>query len=158
MPQPGRRDPAPALATFQAFMTLFGGIRQLLKTRMQDSPHALGPVHLRALVLCQLNPGWTQQQLGRAMGRDKGQMTRLIRELEDQAWLRRSPDAQDRRVWRLHVTAAGEKACAWFLSIEAEVAAELFDGLPAAQRAELAQTLASLQARVSAMVQADETA
>ena len=99
-----RRDPAPALATFQAFMTLFGGVRQIMKSRLQDSGHALGPVHLRALSLCQLQPGWTQQQLGQAMGRDKGQVARLIRDLEAQAWLSRTPDAQDGRVWRLGVT------------------------------------------------------
>ena len=151
MSQPKRRETASALATFQAFMTLFGSVRQQLKTRMQDdSGHALGPVHLRALSLCQRHPGWTQQQLGQAMGRDKGQITRLIRELEEQGHLARSPDEQDRRVWRLNVTPAGEKECAWFLAIEAELAGDLFGGLAAKEREQLVQLLGGVQERISA--------
>ncbi len=151
MSKTSRRETASALATFQAFMTLFGSVRQQLKTRMQDDGgHALGPVHLRALSLCQRHPGWTQQQLGQAMGRDKGQITRLIRELEEQGHLARSPDEQDRRVWRLNVTPAGEKECAWFLAIEAELAGDLFGGLAAKEREQLVQLLGGVQERISA--------
>ncbi len=149
MNRPSRRDTASALATFQAFMTLFGSVRQVMKDRMQqDDGHALGPVHLRALTLCQRHPGWTQQQLGQAMGRDKGQITRLIRELEEEAWLARTPDAQDRRVWRLNVTPAGEKECAWFLAIEASMATDLFGGLGAGEREALAQLMNDLRERI----------
>ncbi len=151
MRQPSRRETASALATFQVFMTLFGSVRQVMKTRMgDDTRHTLGPVHLRALSLCQRHPGWTQQQLGQAMGRDKGQMTRLIRELEEQGLLSRSPDEQDRRVWRLNVTPAGEKECDWFLAIEAQLAAEMFGGLAAKEREQLVQLLDGVRERISA--------
>ncbi len=151
MTSPSRRESTSALATFQAFMTLFGSIRQVMKTRMQDDgEHALGPVHLRALSLCQRHPGWTQQQLGQAMGRDKGQMARLIRELEEQDYLARTPDEQDRRVWRLNVTPAGEKECAWFLSIEASLATDLFGKLSAKEREQLVQLLGRVRERISA--------
>lgn len=155
MTQPSRREPAPALATFQAFMTLFGSVRQVLKTRLQDSEHALGPLHLRALSLCQHNPGWTQQQLGLAMGRDKGQVARLIRDLEAQAWLSRTPDAQDGRVWRLGVTAAGAKECARFLAVEAEVATELLGGLSTQEREQLQRVLETLHTRLQKQMQAE---
>lgn len=149
MSPPSRRETASALSTFQAFMTLFGSVRQVMKTRMQDDGgHTLGPVHLRALSLCQRHPGWTQQQLGQAMGRDKGQITRLIRELEAQDYLARSPDEQDRRVWRLSVTPAGEKACAWFLAIEAQLASEMFGGLTAKEREQLERLLNGVRERI----------
>ena len=148
MSKPGPRQPSPTLPTFQAFMTLFGSVRQVMKTRLQDSEHALGPVHLRALSLCQANPGWTQQQLGQAMGRDKGQVARLIRDLEAQDWLARTPDAQDGRVWRLGVTTAGAKECARFLAVEAEVAADLLGALPVQEREQLQRVLESLHARL----------
>lgn len=149
MSKPSRRDTASALATFQAFMTLFGSVRQVMKTRMgEDTGHALGPVHLRALCLCLRNPGWTQQQLGQAMGRDKGQIARLIRELEEDAWLARTPDEQDRRVWRLNVTPAGEKECEWFLAIEARLATDLFGGLQAKEREQLEQMLNRLREQI----------
>lgn len=148
MTQTSRRAPAPALLTFQAFMALSGGVRQLMKTRLQDSEHALGPLHLRALSLCQHNPGWTQQQLGLAMGRDKGQVARLIRDLEAQAWLSRTPDALDGRVWRLGVTTAGAKECARFRAVEAEVAADLLGGLSAQEREQLQRVLETLRTRL----------
>lgn len=149
MSKPSRRDTDSALATFQAFMTLFGSVRQVMKDRMQaDDGHALGPVHLRALTLCQRHPGWTQQQLGQAMGRDKGQITRLIRELEEQAWLARTPDEQDRRVWRLNVTPTGEKECAWFLAIEASLATDLFGGLGTREREALVRLMNDLRERI----------
>lgn len=155
MTSPSRRESTSALATFQAFMTLFGSIRQVMKTRMQDDgEHALGPVHLRALSLCLRHPGWTQQQLGQAMGRDKGQITRLIRELEEQGYLARSPDEQDRRVWRLNVTPAGETECDWFLSIEASLAADLFGKLSAKEREQLVQLLNGVKERISAVTDA----
>jgi DNA-binding MarR family transcriptional regulator len=148
MPKTRPHETAPTLATFQAFMTLFGSVRQVMKSRLQDSARALGPVHLRALSLCQANPGWTQQQLGQAMGRDKGQIARLIRDLEAQAWLTRTPDAQDGRVWRLGVSVAGARACARFLAIEAEVAADLLGGLPTQEREQLQRVLESLHTRL----------
>lgn len=149
MSKPSRRETASALATFQAFMTLFGSVGQVMKARMgKDIGHALGPVHLRALCLCQRNPGWTQQQLGQAMGRDKGQIARLIRELEEDAWLTRTPDEQDRRVWRLNVTPAGARECEWFLAIEAHLATDLFGGLQAKEREQLEQMLNRLREQI----------
>ena len=59
-----------AVHTFVAFMTAFGGAQQVLKTRMQGHAEpGLGPLHLRALYLCQRNPGAPQQQLVQALGR-----------------------------------------------------------------------------------------
>jgi DNA-binding MarR family transcriptional regulator len=137
------------VSTFEAFMTLFGTAQQRLKTHMQDeAEQGLGPLHLRALCLCQRDPGCTQQQLVLSMGRDKGQIARLIRELEDRQLLLRTPDDSDRRVWRLSVTAQGQVKCQWFLAIEAAVATDLFGAMAEAQRAQLEELLCGLQARL----------
>jgi DNA-binding MarR family transcriptional regulator len=143
--------PVPPLALFEAFMTLFGTAQQQLKTRMQEGAlhEGLGPLHLRALCLCQRDPGCTQQQLVQSMGRDKGQVARLLRELEAQQWLERKPDASDGRVWRLHVTPRGDTQCAEFVRMETAVADTLFASMDTAQRADLAQLLESMQARLT---------
>ena len=141
------------VSTFIAFMTLFGTAQQQLKTRMQEeAEQGLGPLHLRALCLCLRDPGCTQQQLVQSMGRDKGQIARLIRELEDRQFLLRAPDDSDRRVWRLTVTAQGEVKCQWFSAIEAAVATDLFGGLAEAERAQLEQLLCAVQARLQGTV------
>lgn len=145
---------ASPISTFVAFMTLFGSAQQVLKTRMQDeAEQGLGPLHLRALCLCWRHPGVTQQQLVQGMGKDKGQIARLIRELEERHFLVRSPDEKDRRVWRLAVTPEGEEKCQWFSAIEAQLAADMFGGLTSKEREQLEEMLNDLRARIN--VEAD---
>jgi DNA-binding MarR family transcriptional regulator len=138
------------LTAFVAFMTLFGSAQQVLKSRMQDEAEkGLGPLHLRALCLCQRNPASTQQWLVQAMGRDKGQIARLIRELEERGFLCRSPDERDKRVWRLAVTQEGEEKCRWFSVLEAKLANDLFAGLGATECQQLEHTFKQLRARMN---------
>lgn len=145
---------APALDNFAALMTVFGSAQQVLKDWMQADPaqaQGLGPLHLRALCLCQRNPGGTQQHLVQAMGRDKGQIARMTRELEELGLLQRTPDAQDKRAWRLGVTAAGADKCRWFEALETRLAASLFADMAEPEHRQLARQLASWQARVEAL-------
>ncbi|MGK5079983.1 MarR family winged helix-turn-helix transcriptional regulator [Janthinobacterium sp. HLX7-2] len=145
---------APARDNFVAFMTVFGSAQQVLKDWMQaDAQQAqgLGPLHLHALCLCWRNPGGAQRQLVQAMGRDKGQIARMTRELEELGWLLRTPDAQDKRAWRLSVTAAGVKKCLWFEALETRLAGELFAGMAAPDHQRLAQMLVTLQAKLEAL-------
>lgn len=140
-----------AISTFVEFMTLFGTAQQALKNRMQDeAEQGLGPQHLRALCLCLDNPGGTQQELVQAMGRDKGQIARLTRELEERNFLLRTPDEHDKRLWRLSVTAEGKKKSQWFLAIEHGVAADLFAGLDKKELQHLEQFFRQLRERINA--------
>jgi DNA-binding MarR family transcriptional regulator len=152
MTQPIRQDVenASSISTFVAFMTLFGSAQQVLKTRMQDeAEQGLGPLHLRALCLCWRNPGGTQQQLVQSMGKDKGQIARLIRELEERHFLVRTPDERDRRVWRLTITPEGEEKCQWFSAIEAQLATDMFGGLAIQEREQLEKVLNDLRERIN---------
>jgi DNA-binding MarR family transcriptional regulator len=153
MPSVSRTTAPPdSVATFVAFMTAFGSAQQLLKTRMQDdAEQGLGPLHLRALCLCQRNPGGSQQQLVQSLGRDKGQIARLIRELEERQLLTRTPDERDRRVWCLSVTAEGEEKCRWFSALEASLAHDLFGTLAAADRQQLDAVLQAVQTQIDAL-------
>ncbi len=136
----------PAVAGFVALMTISGRAQQLLKNRMQGEAVAgLGPLHMHALCLCQLQPGTPQQVLVQTLGRDKGQMARLIRDLEDHGLLTRSTDERDRRVWRLHVTPEGEQQCTWFTALEAQVAHDLMGHVSTKDHAVLLKVLQSVQ-------------
>ena len=140
----------PAVSGFVALMTISGQAQQLLKARMQDTTLAgLGPLHMHALCLCQQQPGAPQQALVQALGRDKGQIARLVRELEERQLLLRSADEQDRRIWRLTLTAEGKKKCQWFSAIEAQLATDMLAGLAPAQRAAFDAALAVLRDRIA---------
>lgn len=141
------------VATFVAFMTASGHAQQILKARMlaADVEQGLGPLHLHALCLCQRSPGATQQQLVQSMGRDKGQMARLIRDLEDHGLLTRSTDERDRRVWRLYLTPEGATRSAWFSALEAQVAQDLMGHLSPEDSAQLNRMLHSVQAQLNGL-------
>lgn len=145
-------DSSFAVTTFVSFMTVFGTAQQKLKERMQeDAANDLGPLHMSALCRCLKNPGGTQQQLVAAMGKDKGQIARLTQELEKRGLLVRSPDAKDGRVWHLTVTPEGERQCAWFFAIEADIAGELFGQLGKAEQAQLEAILATVTQRMAGL-------
>jgi DNA-binding MarR family transcriptional regulator len=147
---PARLEAGPTVATFVAFMTAWGTAQQVLKTRMvaAHGEPGLGPLHLHALCICQRNPGFTQQQLAQSLGRDKGQMARLIRELEERQLLQRSADERDRRVWRLNLTPAGDQQCQWFQALEATMAQDLLGHLAPEETAALLAAMHSVQARM----------
>lgn len=137
---------ASTIASFVALMTISGRAQQVLKNRMQAQALAgLGPLHMHALCLCQRQPGTPQQALVQSLGRDKGQMARLIRDLEEHGLLTRVTDERDRRVWRLHLTPQGEQECAWFLAVEAQVAQDLMGHVGAKDNAVLLKVLQSVQ-------------
>lgn len=139
----------PAVSGFVALMTISGQAQQLLKARMQDTtPAGLGPLHMHALCLCQQQPGAPQQALVQALGRDKGQMARLIRDLEDHGLLTRSTDERDRRVWRLYLTPEGATRGAWFSALEAQVAQDLMGHLSADDSEVVVRVLQSVQAKL----------
>jgi DNA-binding MarR family transcriptional regulator len=140
---------ATPVATFIDFMTLFGTVQQQLKNRMQDeSDEKLGPLHMRLLCLCAAEPGCTQQQVVRSMGRDKGQIARLARDLEERKLIERSADAQDRRIVRLVLTAEGDTRRRWFERIEATLANDMFGQLAGPERDYLHQLFQQVKARV----------
>lgn len=70
----------------------------------------LKPGRFAALMVIRHNPGLTQNELGRAIARDKSTVTPLIQELLRLGLIEREPSAEDRRRNRLRLTASGEEA------------------------------------------------
>jgi DNA-binding MarR family transcriptional regulator len=76
--------------------------------------------------------------------RSSGGMTKILKRLEDQGFIRRSPDPDDGRGSRVHLTKAGlelqERVFQAFLS----ASQDLFAGVPAARRRDLDRALRAL--------------
>ncbi|WP_205702753.1 MarR family winged helix-turn-helix transcriptional regulator [Rubrivivax rivuli] len=150
-PKPRNNTPPPAAETaaLQQLMGLFGAVKQAFREELTGGAEASGsPVALRLLLLCQRQPGLTQQALVQATGRDKGQVARLVKELLDQGLLLREPHPEDKRSHCLRPSAAGLQACRRFEQAEAAVAARLFGDLPAATLQAMRDELQRLQARL----------
>jgi DNA-binding MarR family transcriptional regulator len=68
------------------------------------------PGHFATLMVIRLNPGVSQIEVCRAIGRDKSTLSPLIRELQRDGLIVRENSAVDRRSVTLRLSARGEKA------------------------------------------------
>jgi DNA-binding MarR family transcriptional regulator len=83
-------------ASFQAFAKLTGGL-------------AVRPGRFATLLLIGRNPGISQTALSRANGRDKSSLTPVLNDLARRGLVRRQRTPDDRRTYRLTLTAAGTR-------------------------------------------------
>ena len=70
------------------------------------------PGRFATLTLIAENPGISQSTLGRAAGRDKSSMTPVLDDLVRRGLVSRARSDEDRRTYRLNLTAAGAKTLA----------------------------------------------
>lgn len=143
-------SPPTAEASFAAFFQLFASVRGTLDEALRQERIGLSLMHLALLRYCQAHPGCSQQALAQAVGRDKGQIARLIREFEEQGLLTREQDAEDRRSQCLHLTAKAEAACEQFSHQESIIAKRMFSALSDAERSQFAGLLSTMKAGLQA--------
>ncbi|MEO0402610.1 MAG: MarR family transcriptional regulator [Pseudomonadota bacterium] len=84
------------------------------------------------------------QELVKALGRDKSQMTRLVQMLELKGVIARKPSPTDGRVSLLHPTEKGCALVAGLRQLMSEVVDEIVAPLPAEERDTLARLLRKL--------------
>ena len=118
--------------------------RSEMRRAVQESGHSLNGMEVRALLWIAAHAGATARELALHSGRDKAQLTRVIQQLEAAGLLSRAADADDRRVQRLALTAAGEALVASLRRERQAVAARMLGKLSAADRAQLSELLARL--------------
>lgn len=113
--------------------------------QLRGKPYDLTHQEAHLLRFFSLNPGATLSDLVEALGRDKGQLARLVRSLREKGILSRQKDAGDRRNVRLSVTPRG-RAIHQSLHEEFLRLSELaVKGLTTAQRKELIAILGRIQ-------------
>ncbi len=84
------------------------------KAIVRELSKALAPLDLKLVQLDLLmnlyrHPGTSQHDLARRLLVGRSNVTMLLPQLEAQGFLRREPDAKDRRVMRIFMTPEGEK-------------------------------------------------
>lgn len=150
---PRSQDPSlpelPALhPTWLAVVRAYHLCDQVLTRRLADLE--LKTSEHEVLVNLLLYPGSTQQQLGTHLFAAKSVVSSLVTKLEVRGLLEREADARDARIWRLHLTRAGQQLARRALAVQIEVVTAMGEGSNAADNARLVATLD----RVSAILQA----
>ena len=132
-------------------------IMHLYRARQMRAPAGQAPelTHMEGKVLgfFARNPGATLSDLVAHSGRDKAQLTRLIKGLRDKALLHAQPDESDRRITRLRLSASGEALHALWHRVGAEAAALALEGVGEAERVKLLALLEQVRANLDAASQ-----
>jgi DNA-binding MarR family transcriptional regulator len=126
----------------------------LFRARMREDLDTLGteltPNEVRVLMFVGRHPGRTQKDLVDHSHMDKAQLARMLAPLQEQGWLDREPDARDRRVRCLRLSAQGQALFDRLRQSRQALAARLLkDWEPAAQQ-QLMQLLERAKASVEA--------
>jgi DNA-binding MarR family transcriptional regulator len=126
----------------------------LFRARMREDLDTLGteltPNEVRVLMFVGRHPGRTQKDLVDHSHMDKAQLARMLAQLQEQGWLAREPDARDRRVRCLRLSAQGQALFDRLRQSRQALAARLLkDWEPAAQQ-QLMQLLERAKASVEA--------
>lgn len=101
----------------------------------------LSPPHAGILGLLRRSAGQSQQDVAETLGMFPSRMVAFVDELEKKGLIERRSNPDDRRVYALFITAAGEKALREIGRVNAEHLESLCAGLDATEREQLAGLL-----------------
>ncbi len=110
-------------------------------------PHGLTAAQYNVLNILAGEPaGISQRMLGERLVVDRSNVTGLLDRLEKNDWVRRADDPDDRRVYRVQLTAAGRAIWQKISPLYLEVVAQVTRGLTAKQLGEGLLVLRQLEA------------
>lgn len=131
-----------------AFLLSQVGARSAQEFARLLEPFSLSPADAGILRLLRHSPGISQQQLAEALGMHASRLVAIIDALESRKLVARAPNPEDRRLYSLHLTAAGTETLANISQIARTHNDLMCSGLKAAdveQLAALLQKIATAQ-------------
>lgn len=140
-------DFATAPARLRAMPSWLLGQSALVSQRIgNERLGALGATRQQVALLSALDEvdHASQAELGRRLGIDPGDMVRLVGALQDEGWVERSPDPDDRRRNVVAITPAGRRRLRRLDEVTAQVQDELLAPLSPRDRATLVRLLTTL--------------
>lgn len=127
---------------------------RLMRTVFDRRVRALGLTRSQWLVLRRLDrrPGASQSELADLLEVEKATAGRLIDRLEENGWIVRRPDPDDRRINRVHMTEKGERVNNAISPIAHEMVDEALSGLSRDDQERLADMMVEVKRRLQIMV------
>jgi MarR family transcriptional regulator, transcriptional regulator for hemolysin len=132
------------------FGFLLNDVARLLRTVYDRRIRALGLTRAQWWVLTHVfrGAGMTQTELAEVLEIEKPTLGRLLDRLEAKGWVRRTHDARDRRIWRVHLTGEAEPALRTMRTIAAELRRDALAGLSAAERERFVDNLLAIKSNL----------
>lgn len=137
------------------FGMIVSDVARLLRTDFDRRVRTVGLTRSQWLVLARLRraPGCSQSELADLMEVEKATAGRLLDRLEDKGWIRREPDARDRRVRRVFLTPAAEGMRRTIDRIAGETVNNALGDLTADERKDVTALLVRVKERLAGTVQ-----
>jgi MarR family transcriptional regulator for hemolysin len=133
-------------------LILLTEVARLVRTRADRRARAHGMTRAQWITLVRLRrqDGMTQRELAEILEVEPITAGRLVDRLAARGLIERRADPADRRVWRLHLTAAAEPVLAEIDAARRSFAAEAMQGLGEAERTAAREALLRLKANLLA--------
>ena len=130
---------------YEQLHDLMHAIRAQLRDVASTDLDGLPAMAARALAFVARHPGSTPSDMVEHSGRDKAQIARLIKQLEDERYVARAPDPRDGRSYTLTLTERGRAVQKKMDAHKRRVLAAMLDGVSEAERAQLIALLHRLR-------------
>lgn len=140
-------SPAPE-RVFDAIHTVMHLYRSGRSQAFREDERGITHMESRVLNYFAHHPGATLSELAAHSGRDKAQLTRLVRGLRDGGYLESKEDSADRRSVHLQLSAQGEEMQAELRKSGAQILARAVENVSAQQCEQLVQLLEIIQANL----------
>ncbi|MGY9057490.1 MAG: MarR family winged helix-turn-helix transcriptional regulator [Alphaproteobacteria bacterium] len=129
------------------FAVLVSDVARMLRTELDRRARGQGLTRSQWLALSRLArfPGASQSELSDMLEMEKAPAGRLIDRLEEGGWVRREPDAHDRRIKRLYPTPAADNVYKKMRGITRETMDDALAGLSASQQDQAVQVLGAVK-------------
>lgn len=120
-----------------------------LRASLMEGAPDLAPFQAKALSAIGRFPGLLPNQLADRSGRDKAQIARVLKDLEERGLIARSPHLTDRRTHCLTLTPAGEEVFRHLQHSRMQIAGQMMDGLTPAEQQQVSALLARMAANLA---------
>lgn len=115
----------------EAMFSLLHTVRNEISQQVKLLNIELSPMHLKSLKVISMIDTCTGQKLAKAMGRDKAQINRLIKELVNQELVIKTENKDDGRSHILNLSPRGTEFITEFNKIENQIFTKMAQGVAA---------------------------
>ncbi len=139
---------------------LISDIARLMRTAFDRRVRRLGLTRSQWLVINRLTrrPGATQSELAEMLEVEKATAARMVDRMEKKGWVTRRPDAADRRVNRLHLSAEADLLQVQLAQIADRVVDDALALLSPPERDQFAEWMRRVKRQLQAMLDPEPVA
>jgi MarR family transcriptional regulator for hemolysin len=134
---------------------LISDVARLMRTAFDRRVRQLGLTRSQWLVINRLHrrPGATQSELAEMLEVEKATAGRMVDRMEKKGWVVRRPDASDRRVNRLHLTADADLIQVQLAEIADRTVDDALGLLSSCEREQFSEWMARVKRQLQAMLE-----